>query len=88
MTDPGAQQAYQNAVDTYLYSIAVLWLTMGFPGGPPGFIFMNNLIAEAEMAIASYGLLGSFDTYFFKWAPGDGDYSLLQVPIYRILGHD
>ena len=88
MTDPGAAQAYKYAVDTYLYTLTVMWLFTGFPGGAPGFIWANGLIAEAQMAIAEYGTKGLFDTYFFKWAPGDGDYSLLQVPIYRILGHD
>ena len=88
MTDPGGQQAYQRAVDTYLFSIVVLWLFTGLPGGGPGFVFMNTFIAEAEMAIAKYGTTGLFDTYFFKWTPGGGDYSLWQVPIYRVLGHD
>jgi len=88
MTDPGAAQAYKFAVDNYLFMLTAMWLFTGFPGGAPGFIWANGLIAEAQMAIAKYGTMGLFDTYFFKWAPGDGDYSLLQVPIYRILGHD
>ena len=56
--------------------------------GIPFFVFANMLIAEAQTAIAKYGTMGLFDTYFFKWAPGEGDYSLWQVPIYRVLGHD
>ena len=88
MADPGAYQTYQRAVDNYLYSVTTMWLYTGFPGGAPGFVFMNTLISEAEMAIAEYGMIGMFDTYVFKWAPGDGDYSLLNVPIYRILGRD
>ena len=88
MADPGAYQTYQRAVDAYLSSMTTMWLFTGFPGGGPGFVFMNTFIAEAEIAIAKYGTTGLFDTYFFKWAPGEGDYFLLNVPIYRILGRD
>ena len=88
MTDPGAWRTYQLAVSSYINLVNTMWLFVGLSGGIPFLVFAGVLIAEAQMAITKYGTLGLFDIYFFKWAPGEGDYSLWQVPIYRVLGHD
>jgi len=83
MTDPWAQQDYRIAVDEYLFSLFAVESLMESSIGPLGF-FIDALVAEAMMVIARFGATGMFDTYFFKWSPGNGDYSLLTVPIYRI----
>ena len=90
MTDPNAQQEYEAAVGTFLLSINMMLVAVGVSPIMPDLLWSwtDMLIAEAEMKIAEIGMIGMFDTYLFKWAPGDGDYSLWNVPIYRILEHD
>jgi len=87
MTDPWAKQAYQRAVDEYLLDINMtLLVVIGFFGGGAlvAHALIGMMMAEAEMKIAELGTLGMFDTYIFSWAPGDGDFSLLNVPIYAV----
>jgi len=84
MVDPRAEMDRQIAAEL-ADGTAGLWeLAMAFPGTPIASIaIMESIYIEALLARAEEaGTL--LDMYIFKWFPGNGDYSLWSVPIYRI----
>ena len=84
MADPRAE-LHRQIAEMLAEGTAALWeLAVSMPGTPvAGIAIFEALYIESQLARAEEAGT-SFDMYIFKWSPGNGDYSLWSVPIYRI----
>ena len=84
MVDPRIEMDLQIAEGLAEGTEALWELAVSMPGTPVATIaIFEALYIESQLARAEEAGT-SLDMYIFKWSPGNGDYSLLSVPIYRI----